>query len=177
MKSLHDPGGKVRLVLAAGVTGDALFGGHRREYRYVLRRSWDESLPATMFVMMNPSVADVNVDDPTIARCQAFARSWGSGSIYVVNTFAYRATDQRRLITVPDPVGPENDKYILATAKLSQTVVLAYGRSPSALRQRGFDVCALLRKSGYRLHALKLNADGSPRHPLYLSAGLTPFPI
>lgn len=39
---------------------------------------------------MNPSVADVHSDDSTVARCQSFPRRWGSGSIFVANTFAYR---------------------------------------------------------------------------------------
>jgi hypothetical protein len=38
MKLVHDPGGRVRRDLAADVKGYALFGGSRREYRYVLRR-------------------------------------------------------------------------------------------------------------------------------------------
>lgn len=71
----HDAGGKVRRSLAADVKGYALFGGTRKEYRYFLRRVWNEKLPATMFVMMNPSIADIDADDPTVARCQTFARS------------------------------------------------------------------------------------------------------
>jgi hypothetical protein len=173
----HDPGGKVRRSLAADVESYALFGGVRKEYRYILRRAWNEMLPATMFVMMNPSVADIDADDPTVARCQTFARSWGSGSLYVVNTFAYRATDQRRLRVVPDPVGPENDRHILAMAKRSKTIVVAYGQPHNSLRQRGLEVCSMLKRHGYQLYALKLNADGTPRHPLYLSADCKPFPI
>jgi hypothetical protein len=175
MTTIHDPGGKVRRDLAADVKGHALFGGPRLEYRYLLRRVWDELLPATMFVMMNPSVADVHADDPTVARCQAFARSWGSGCLYVVNTFAYRTTDQSELLEVPDPVGPENDEHILAIAQLSKIIVLAYGQPHKRLRQRGLDVSAMLRRHGHPLHALKLNMDGTPRHPLYVNGHLKPF--
>lgn len=177
MRTSHDPGGKVRRYLASDVEGYALFGGIRKEYRYILRRAWNEMLPTTMFIMMNPSVADIETDDPTVARCQTFARSWGSGCLYVVNTFAYRATDQRELIAVPDPVGPENDRHILAIAKRSKLIVVAYGQPHRSLRQRGVDVCSMLKRHGYQLHALQLNADGTPRHPLYLRANCKPFPI
>jgi hypothetical protein len=177
MMTDHDPGGKVRRYLATDVRGHALFGGQHREYRYVLRRVWDDLLPTAMFVMMNPSVADIDADDPTVARCQTFARSWGCGGLYVVNTFAYRATDQGRLLAADDPVGPENDRHILAMAKLSRIIVMAYGKPHRSLRQRGVDVCTMLKRHGHRLHALKLNADGTPGHPLYLSGGLKPFPI
>jgi hypothetical protein len=128
MTKIHDPGGKVRRNLAADVKGQSLFGGPRREYRYFLRRVCDDMQPAAMFVMMNPSVADVHADGPTVMRCQTFARRWGCGSLYVVNTFAYRATDQRQLLVAADPVGPENDKHILATAQLSKIIVLADGQ-------------------------------------------------
>jgi hypothetical protein len=177
MRTDHDPGGTVRRALATDVKGQALFGGPRREFRYFLSRAWDVGLPAAMFVMMNPSVADIDADDPTVARCQTFARSWGCGGLYVVNTFAYRATDQGRLLAADDPVGPENDRHILATAELSKIIVMAYGQPHKSLRQRGVDVCTMLKRHGHRLHALKLNADGTPGHPLYLSGALKPFPI
>jgi len=177
MKLIHDPGGRVKRDLAANVKGYALFGGSHREYRYVLRRVWDDRLPATMFVMMNPSVADVHADDPTVARCQSFARRWGSGSIFVANTFAYRVTDQSKLIAVSDPVGPDNDRHILEMARSSKTIVVAYGQPHKTLRQRGLEVCAMLKHHGFTLYALKLNADGTPRHPLYVRGDLEPFPI
>ncbi len=36
----HDSGGKVRLRLAADVESRAVFGGTRKEYRYLLHRTW-----------------------------------------------------------------------------------------------------------------------------------------
>jgi hypothetical protein len=171
----HDPGGKVRRSLALGVKGSALFGGDQKQYRYILRRIWDKELPAFMFLMMNPSTADIEVDDPTVARCQAFARRWGGGSLYVTNTFAYRATNQRDLLAASDPIGPDNDRHILAAARRVTRIIVAYGQPHRALRQRGLDVCSLLRRNGHDLHALKINADGSPRHPLYIKGEVKPF--
>lgn len=43
-------------------------------YRYQLNCVWDESLPIVPFIMLNPSTADGNVDDPTIRRCVGFAK-------------------------------------------------------------------------------------------------------
>jgi hypothetical protein len=177
MELFHDPGGKVRRSLAADVRGFALFGGDRREYRYVLRRVWDRSLPAAMFLMMNPSTADMYADDPTVARCQSFARKWGCGCLYVTNAFAYRATHQRELLAARDPVGPENDRHILAVAKRCQTIIVGYGQPHRSLRQRGLDVCSLLKQHGHQLHALKLNINGTPRHPLYVKGECEPFSI
>jgi hypothetical protein len=117
MTRKHDPGGKVRLALPDGTVGAAVFGGKRQEYRYRLSRTWDAEKPHVLFVMMNPSTADPLVDDPTVAKCGRFARAWRYGGVYVGNTFAYRTTDQKRLMQVPDPVGPENDGHLIEMAK------------------------------------------------------------
>ena len=64
-------------------------------YRYWLTRTWNPRRATLCWVLLNPSTADADRDDPTIRRCQGFARSWGYGGIVVVNLFAYRATDCR----------------------------------------------------------------------------------
>lgn len=45
-----------------------------------------------MFIMLTPSTADADTDDPTIRRCIGFAKSSGFGGLYVGNLFAYRST-------------------------------------------------------------------------------------
>ncbi len=64
------------------------------KYRYHLRRQLPNlgSRVAT-FIMLNPSVADHLVDDPTIRKCLGFCRRWGCGELQVVNLFGVRATD------------------------------------------------------------------------------------
>lgn len=179
----HDPGGKVRRPLRAGI-GMASFGGQHSEYRYVLGRKWDSRASSVMFVMMNPSTADANIDDPTVARCIDFAQRWGAGTLYVTNIFAYRATHPLDLLGVDDPVGPENDAHILRFAHVvgparaaRPAIIMAHGNPPSLLRARGVEVCTMLRRHGFGLHALGINKDGSPRHPLYVRGDVTPFEI
>ncbi len=174
-KAMHDPGGKVRLTLTHDVVSWAEFGGENNEYRYALRRVWDASLGSVLFVMMNPSTADPFVDDPTVAKCQRYARAWGYGTLWVGNTFAYRATNQKHLMQVADPVGPQNDEWLLKMAAQAGIIVLAYGKPHKNLCQRGRDVAALLRGAGHELHVLKLCNDGTPSHPLYLKGTLRPI--
>jgi len=42
-------------------------------------------------------------------------------------------------------------------------------------RGRGAEVLSLLREAGCRPHALRVNKDGTPAHPLYLPYSLKPF--
>jgi hypothetical protein len=175
-KKSHDPGGKIRIPLKPGVIGSALFGGKANEYRYWLNRSWDSSKPVALFVLMNPSTADPAFDDSTVAKCCRFAQKWGYGGIVVANTFAYRCTDQGRLVEVSDPIGPANDKHIIEMAKQAAIVIFAYGMPKhKKLRSRGLDLARLLiEKANVKPYVLRLGKDGTPWHPLYLKETLRP---
>lgn len=59
-------------------------------YRYALHRWWGDGA-RLIFVMLNPSTADANVDDPTIRRCVGFARSLGFDGLGVFNLYYDRA--------------------------------------------------------------------------------------
>src|SRR5207247_8521841 len=82
-------------------------------YRYSLWRAWSAYHPRIAFVLLNPSTADEQRNDPTIRRCMGFARAWNVGSMVVVNLFAYRATDYRELLKIDDPVGEGNNYYLI----------------------------------------------------------------
>lgn len=66
------------------------------QYRYDLGRRWGEG-PLLAFVMLNPSTADAEVDDPTIRRCVGFAKREGCGGIIVRNLFAFRTPSPKAL--------------------------------------------------------------------------------
>jgi hypothetical protein len=172
----HDPGGRVRIALPPDVSGSAIFGGPLSEYRYRLSRTWSDA-PRVLFVMMNPSTADPLADDPTVAKCGRFARRWGFGGLDVGNTFAYRATDQGRLAEIADPIGPDNDRHLIAMAEAAVLVVFAYGRPKlTALHSRGPAVARMLAAVA-EPHVLKLSKCGTfPWHPLYLPETLAPVP-
>jgi hypothetical protein len=165
----HDPGGKVRLAISRDVKSSAVFGGPDDCYRYRLIRTWDETKPHAMFIMMNPSTADLKVNDPSVAKCERFARTWGVyGGIYVGNTFAYRATDKKRLRDNHHPT-VENDKHLIEMAKLAGIVIFAYGQpGHRSLQGQGQRIAKILIGKGVKPHVLKLSKDGTPCHPLYL---------
>jgi hypothetical protein len=132
-------------------------------YRYTLWRIWQADGPQLAFVGLNPSTADETVDDPTIRRCIDFAKQWGYGSLCMLNLFAFRATDPKVMKLTIDPVGPENDKYLLQTAEKCRMTVAAWGIH-GVYRQRAKKVIKLLPP----LWCLGVTDDGHPRHPLYM---------
>jgi hypothetical protein len=148
-------------------------------YRYTLHRDVHQGamVPPTprrlLWVMLNPSTADEQSDDPTIRKCVGFTRRWGFTELRVVNLYAMRATKPVDLwaaeVEGHDVVGPANDNFIITEALASDQIICAWGRLPNVAIPRKKVVLDLLRRSGS--HPLKLmmicpNKDGSPMHPL-----------
>lgn len=148
------------------------------QYRYRLSRHWDDGAPSLTFIMLNPSTADAEVDDPTIRRCIGFAKRQSFGGIYVANLYAFRATEPRDMKRAIDPIGPENNqilRYMFSRAADQLTpVVAAWGTHADPRRVR--DVMKL--NVGATVLSLGVTKDGHPRHPLYVRADqeLTPWP-
>lgn len=146
-------------------------------YRYKLWRRWsvDHDCPSWVpaFVMLNPSTADGDRDDPTIRRCVGFARGWGYKGVDIYNLFAYRATDPSDLARARDIVGPENGKYLREIFG-RQVIVAAWGAHPVA-RDRAQRLVAAASPMAC-LSCLGVTASGAPRHPLYVRADAKPVP-
>lgn len=143
---------------------DAIFDD-TQTYRYALWRCWNPEAANVTFIMLNPSTADAAKDDPTIRRCCQFAQAWGYGGVEIVNLFAFRATLPRDLRRCPQPVGDENDRYILVAVESAAKVVVAWGNWGNWL---GRDRTLLGLLASTPLHCLGVNQSGQPRHPLYV---------
>ena len=133
---------------------------------------------ACVFIMLNPSTADGETDDPTIRRCVAFAKAWHFERLEVVNLFAYRATSPRVLLAVghqDDPVGCDNQRRVEQAAADAGKIVCAWGAHGTHLGQDQTMLGWLLSRPAF---ALGFTQDGQPRHPLYApaSAMLVPMP-
>ncbi len=143
------------------------------QYRYALERRWNfAEFNPQVFVMLNPSTANANEDDPTIRRCIGFAKREGAGGILVVNLFAFRATDPKEMMAASNPIGPRNVEEIglaLISAKVTgRPVICAWGANQLAppqveiLKRRARDI-------GAKLMCLGMTKSGAPKHPLYIS--------
>ena len=143
-----------------------------RAYRYFLWRQWNKDKSMVVFIGLNPSTADEENNDPTITRCENFALKWGYGGLWMLNIFAFRATDPHRMKAAPDPVGPDNDAYILKVAAKAGLILATWGNHGEYM-DRGKAVIELLHE--FDLNYLgTLTKGGHPRHPLYLKADLRP---
>jgi hypothetical protein len=166
----------LNLRLQLGVKSEAVISGDKDQYRYILRRTWDENLPKTCWICLNPSTADANTDDPTLHKIQTFCRLWGYGQATVVNLFAFRSKFPIFLHATPAPVGPMNDMWINQEATGADLVICAWGKE-GWFMGRGAEVLSRIRTLGVTPMALKLNKDGSPQHPLYISLTAKPMEI
>lgn len=144
-------------------------------YRYTLSRELGGLMPGgtCVFVMLNPSTADADLDDPTIRRCMGFAKGWGHSRLEVVNLFAYRSTDPKAMALAESPIGPDNDAHLLRAAYGADRIICAWG-AHGVHMQRSARVAGLLRAGGYQLQHLGLTKAGQPRHPLYLAGATQP---
>lgn len=150
--------------------GDAVFSRCGR-YRYRLTRFLGGAGSGrVVFVMLNPSTADGDHDDPTIRRCVGFAKSWGLARLDVVNLFAWRATNPRALAVPADPIGPDNDRELVeafTSPGLASRVICAWGQSTARVVERQPAVIAMIRDCGVEPEAFGLTRAGTPGHPLY----------
>lgn len=152
---------------------------NKRKYRYLLRRIWNEDLPQVTFVMLNPSTAGKEKNDPTINICINLAKSWNYGSLEVVNLFAYITPQPKELNEAlkkgDDIVGHNNNLYILSATKRAESIIVAWGAgldnssAKSAKKYRVEEVLSLI--SCKKLYCLvdgisdDLTKNGHPRHP------------
>ena len=148
-------------------------------YRYRLTRWLGLQAPIATFIMLNPSTADAEQDDPTIRRCIGFARAMGCGRLAVANLFAFRATQPADMRAARDPVGPENDMYIARLAREAAetggNIICAWG-AHGKFKDRDRAVLSMLASLPIEPMALGETADKQPRHPLYLRGDSVPAP-
>lgn len=141
-------------------------------YRYRLERECG-GMVTTAVIMVNPSTADHTKDDATIRKLKGFGQRNNWGKLIVGNLFAYRSTDVRKLGSVHDPIGPENDEHLMRIMADADQVIFAWGplaKQPKYRRGRWKDVAGIAHGAGLDPYCIGTAACGHPRHPL-----MTPY--
>lgn len=148
-------------------------------YRYLLRRQWgisNDELPSSderktlHIVMLNPSTADSEKDDPTIRKCVGFADRLGYNGIAVLNVFALRATHPEDLVKkAADRVG---DNYRFFASELSDADVLVgwggWGRNKHLIASVDRARVEIRKAHPRKVFCLGMTETYMPRHPLML---------
>ena len=146
------------------------------KYRYELHRTWDKDKKKVLFIMLNPSTADIHNNDLTTIRCMNFAKKWGYGGIMIGNIYPFRAKRPKHLREwLNNDFGVacslwENQVHVGEMVGEADLIVCAWGCNykegiPEWVEGLG------------DLHYLELCDDGiTPKHPLgNLSKDLVPI--
>lgn len=135
-----------------------------RKHRYLLSRIWDLKNETILFIMLNPSSADENIDDPTTKKVISYSKKWGYGGLHVCNLYTYRTTSPKILFDIPKNKRGSNKNEIKKYAKKCSKIVYAWGNKekvPSWLNQ-------MVPNPSF----IELSKEGVPKHPLYLKSNL-----
>lgn len=140
-----------------------------RKYRYDLWRVWDKSKSCVVFIGLNPSTANEIENSPTLNKCVAYAKRFEFGGLHMINLFAYIATNPKDMLIADDPIGIDNNRWISQICNNRDTI--AVWSNHGKHRNRDVDVKKLIAN----LKCLKINKNGTPAHPLYLSKDIIPI--
>ena len=130
-----------------------------KKHRYRLSRHWDLNKPQLLYIMLNPSIGNEKIDDPTIRRLLSFTRKFDYGGFFVGNLFTYITPNPKTLDT---GIGLTNKnlKILINLVSKVDKVVYAWGNyieEPNELKTFISNPMCFGK-----------NINGTPKHPLYL---------
>lgn len=143
-------------------------------YRYTLLKAWTPTYSdkdIALWIMLNPSTATADNDDPTVRKCQVLSKMLGYQGVCIANLFALRSTDPKGM-RYNQPVGPDNDAWLRVLIQRHHGIFVAWGSHKHELiGERVATVCNIImqKKPDADVRCLGVNKDGQPKHPLYLS--------
>lgn len=132
-----------------------------RKFRFFLYREWNSDKPKVAFIGLNPSTANEITNDNTITKCAKIAAHNGFGGFYMINLFTFVTPYPNELLTCDNPEFGADEYINNVTASCARTVV-CWGAFKQS-KERAQRVITQLSEP----YCLKINADGSPKHPLY----------
>lgn len=146
------------------------------KYRYYLERNVSsKNNDKLLFIMLNPSTANAEINDNTIRRCLRIADNLNFGKLSVINLFSYRTTKPDNLRAVGDLYGEKYSEYTTQAIQDADKIIVAWGKF-GLYRDRDKDFMLTYLKDK-EVFALKLNKNGTPIHPLFSPSNseLIPF--
>ena len=132
-----------------------------KKHRYELSRHWDLSKSDILFIMLNPSIANEHIDDPSIKRLISFTREFKHGGFFVANLFTY-ITPYSKTLDTSIGLTKLNLKTIKNLVNKVDEVIYAWGNSIKEPQE--------LKNLVKNPKCFGKNLNGTPKHPLYLSS-------
>ncbi len=138
--------------------------------RWTLTREWRRETGSALFVMLNPSTADAEKDDPTIRNIIDRAYNWGFGKLVVVNLFPIRSSSPDAAFAWMQTVGSNadaegNERIIRDEARKAGIVICAWGGTHWA-QAKGQRMWSMLRSLDVETFCIGRTKNGYPKHPL-----------
>tara|TARA_R100000656_G_scaffold60300_1_gene46780 strand:+ start:78 stop:599 length:522 start_codon:yes stop_codon:yes gene_type:complete len=140
-------------------------------YRYRLDREWEgKTNHKVMFLMLNPSTANSDINDTTTTRCINYAKKWGYGGLIIGNIYPYRTKSPKELMAwkifgEKYSIFKRNQQHLEEMADEAHVIILAWGA-----HYKGEFPMYLGCPYGYKMFYLELCKDKlTPKHPLGLS--------
>jgi hypothetical protein len=146
-------------------------------YRYSLTLRWGSGERLITWVLLNPSMVDEMVDDPTTRRVGEFSRRWGYNRLEIVNLFALRAVRPEELSSVEDPVGPKNLAFVRHAITNAELVVVGWGDGiqHAVSQPETLDEVVRLRRANTAMLCFGVTEAGHPLHPGSLDRSSIPL--
>ena len=118
--------------------------------------------------MLNPSMADEKIDDPTIKKCVAYSKKFNHNELYVVNLFPQiqKKPNFKKLKNCRT-----NKLVIEKTLKKIDTISLAWGFNYKISNE----ITEIIKNK--KVFVLELSKKNTPKHPLYLKNSIEPVEI
>ena len=154
------------MTITTTLTTEAVFSDDSLK-RYLLRKSWNETLPKLAIIMLAPSAASGIALDNTTSLVLNNADRLGYGSVAIVNLYA---TLNDFSLAKAEDEDPDNLKAILEVCQAADQIVYAPGTGKAkaqVFQKRQQQVLNALRPYESKLNCLT-NSEGKGRlqHPL-----------
>lgn len=139
-----------------------------KQYRFLLWRTWNNTLPKILVIGLNPSTANEHTNDATIRKVQSIAKILGYGGLVMGNCFPFIVTNPKMLNNYQQIT--QNDGWLQLAKRQVQCCVFAWGNF-AAVKEQGRD--AAMHRLFKKAMVFNTNKNGTPRHPLYLPLDTT----
>jgi len=152
-----------------------------KKHRYDLVRHFESGHGILNFILLNPSTATAQFNDPTIARCENYTLRHTYKTLVITNLFSWRDTSPKNMMASGKAGGtvngdPKNIDRIIEHACNAKTVICGWGNH-GQFQERSMQVTSTLHKANIRLFFLECNKSGEPKHPLYIAANRSAKPM